>query len=360
MVERLVANEKVVGSTPIARSISRVEHTFLSQPHLSQSQIRKDRLMSYIRKMGTKHQCLVRLKGHPNLSKSFVKFSDAQRWGLETELKIRREEAGIAKIKYPKFSEIALKYINEVSTTKRCFRDERYTINSLLRESWSEYPVNRITANIVGTYRDKQLKTVSGSSVNRRLDVISTIFTQCRKEWGYPVPNPVLSIRRPKKAEPRNRRFTDVELNLLIKGNRTNEVMRTLIQIALETGMRKSEIIGILPEHLKGNTLFIPVAKTKPRTIPLTKKAVELIKGAKLPFNIKPDYVNKQFAKLCKHYKIKDAKFHDIRHQSLSNLMTENKLSVGETMVISGHSDPRMLLRVYNNLKVEDISKKLI
>ena len=69
--------------------------------------------------------------------------------------------------------------------------------------------------------------------------------------------------------------------------------------------------------------------------------------------------VNKKFAKLCEHYKIKDAHFHDIRHQSLSNFMIQNKLSVGETMVISGHSDPRMLLRTYNNIKVEDISKKL-
>jgi integrase len=135
--------------------------------------------------------------------------------------------------------------------------------------------------------------------------------------------------------------------------------MRSLIQIALETGMRKSECIGILPEHLKDKTLFIPIAKTKPRTIPLSKQAVELIKNAPLPFNVKADYVNKQFAKLCKHYKIKDAKFHDIRHQSLSNLMVENNLSVGETMVISGHSDPRMLLKVYNNLKVEDTAKKL-
>ena len=304
-------------------------------------------------------QSLVRIKGHPQIIKTFKKFSDAQRWGLQTELKIRREEAGIAKIKFPKFSEIALKYINEVSITKRCFRDERYTINSLMKEAWSEYPINRLTPTVIGSYRDKQLKTVSGSSVNRRLDVISTVFTQCRKEWGYLVINPVLAIRRPKKAESRNRRFTDAELNLLIKGNKTNEVMRALIQIALETGMRKSECIGILPEHLKGNTLFIPIAKTKPRTIPLTKKAVELIKGAALPFNVKPDYVNKQFAKLSKHYKIKDAHFHDLRHQSLSNLMVENKLSVAETMVISGHSDPRMLLRVYNNLTVEDISKKL-
>ena len=111
-------------------------------------------------------QSLVRIKGHPQIIKTFKKFDDAKQWGLETELKIRREEAGIAKIKFPKFSEIALKYINEVSITKRCFRDERYTINSLMREAWSEYPINRITANIVGIYRDKQLRTVSGSTVS--------------------------------------------------------------------------------------------------------------------------------------------------------------------------------------------------
>ena len=103
MVERLVANEKVEGSTPFARSISRVVHHFLSQPHLSQSQIRKDRLMSYIRKMGTKHQCLVRLKGHPNLSKSFVKFSDAQRWGLKTSCRTNTQRLTLFYIRLSTF-----------------------------------------------------------------------------------------------------------------------------------------------------------------------------------------------------------------------------------------------------------------
>jgi hypothetical protein len=28
-------------------------------------------------------------------------------------------------------------------------------------------------------------------------------------------------------------------------------------------------------------------------------------------------------------------------------------------MMIAGHSDPRMLLRTYNNLKAEDVAKKL-
>ena len=40
--------------------------------------------------------------------------------------------------------------------------------------------------------------------------------------------------------------------------------------------------------------------------------------------------------------------------------MLERNLSVAETMMIAGHSDPRMLLRTYNNLRVEDVAKKLI
>ena len=39
--------------------------------------------------------------------------------------------------------------------------------------------------------------------------------------------------------------------------------------------------------------------------------------------------------------------------------MLKKKLSVAETMLIAGHSDPRMLLKTYNNLAVEDVSLKL-
>ena len=315
--------------------------------------------MSTIRKHGDKWQSLVRITGHPQLAKSFANKADARQWALSTELKIRREDAGVLKIKYPYFKDIALKYINEVSTTKRSFKRERSLIMALMNESWAEYPIDKVKPAIVGKYRDKMMQTITGSSVNRSLDALSTIFTQCKKEWGYPVTNPVLSIRRPKKAEPRNRRFTDEELHKLIKGNRTSEVMRTIIQIALETGMRAGEISRISHDHLKGATLFIPIAKTEPRTIPLTPKAVSLIKNAKLPFMMSVDAIGKQFRRLCKHYVIKDAVFHDIRHQSLSNFMLHRKLNVGETMLVAGHKDPRMLLRIYNNLKVADVAKKL-
>ena len=71
--------------------------------------------MSSVRKMRNKYQGLVRVTGHPNLAKTFSKFSDAQQWAMETEIKLRREDAGILKIKYPKFKDMAVKYMLEVT-----------------------------------------------------------------------------------------------------------------------------------------------------------------------------------------------------------------------------------------------------
>jgi integrase len=315
--------------------------------------------MAYLRKHRGKWQSVVRIKGHPNIARSFTQRSDAKRWAIETELKIRREDAGIARTKYPTFREVALRYLNETSMGKKCFKVERVIINILLHESFAEYPINKVTPSVIARFRDKQKKIVKENTINRRLDVISTIFTTVRKEWDYALSNPVLSIRRPKNPEPRNRRFTDAELNLLLRGNRTSELMRTIVELALETGMRQTELLSICSEHIRENTLFIPVAKTKPRTIPLTSRAQEILKHASLPFNISADRLGKQWRKLCKHYGIEDAHFHDLRKQSLTNFMLKKKLSVAETMMIAGHSDPRMLLRTYNNLKVEDVAKKL-
>ena len=316
--------------------------------------------MAYIRRHRNKWQSIIRITGHPVIAKSFVSKTDAKLWALSIESKIRRDDLGISKIIYPKFKDLAHRYIKEVSPYKKSFIKERYIILALLNESWSKDSINKITPAVISKYRDKYLTKVSGSSVNRVLDVLSTIFTTCKKEWGYPIENPILSIRRPKKAEPRDRRFNEDELNKLIKGNKTSPLLRDIIQIALETAMRQGEILRVQREHIRDNTLFIPVAKTKSRTIPLTLKAISLLNNTELPFNITGDVLSKQFKRLCNYYGIEDAHFHDLRKQSLTNFMLDKKLSVAETMMIAGHSDPRMLLRTYNNLKVEDVAKKLI
>ena len=315
--------------------------------------------MSTIRKMRGKWQSIIRVQGHPLISKVFVSKTDANRWAMLTESKLRREDAGIIKIKYPKFEDLARRYIEEISVLKKSYADERSKILQFIQEAWAVYPINRIMPHHINKWKDETLKTLSGGSVNRKLDVISTMFTTFKREWGYPVDNPVLQIRRPKKAEPRDRRLSDAEIKKLLFGNRTSPIMKSIIQISLETGMRLSEILRANHEFIEGHTLKIPIAKTKPRVIPLTNKALKLLKEAELPFKISKWQVSKQFRILCKGYGIKGAVFHDCRRNALTDFMRKHNLNVPETMKIAGHTDPRMLLRIYNNLEAHHVAKKL-
>ena len=74
--------------------------------------------MATLRIHGKKWQSIIRIVGRPILAKSFQSKTDAKRWANETELKIRREDAGVAKIKFPSFRDISLRYLNEVSIQK--------------------------------------------------------------------------------------------------------------------------------------------------------------------------------------------------------------------------------------------------
>ena len=315
--------------------------------------------MAYIRKRLGKWQCVIRVQGKPPTTKTFLIKKDAKLWGKKTELHFFREDNDIQKSDYPLFKECLERYRDEVVINKRSRIMETKLISYLLKESFVNYKLNFVDSRVVALYRDRALKTLKSSSVRRRLAIVSHMYTIAKKEWGYKIENPVLNIRKPKSPEPRNRRFTNDELTKLIKGNRASPKLRLIIQIALETAMRQGEILRVKPEDINGNTLFIPIAKTKPRTIPLTLKAMSLLNNAELPFNITGNALSKQFKKLCDHYGIEDARFHDLRRQSLTNFMLEKNLSVAETMMIAGHSDPRMLLRTYNNLRVEDVAKKL-
>jgi hypothetical protein len=71
--------------------------------------------MATLRKHRNKWQSIVRVQGHPTLCKSFISRTDAKRWATEAEIKIRREDAGVAKMHFPKFEDVARKYIDTSS-----------------------------------------------------------------------------------------------------------------------------------------------------------------------------------------------------------------------------------------------------
>ena len=65
--------------------------------------------MAYFRKRLGKWQCVIRIKGHPTTTKTFVVKKDAEIWAKNIELKYFREEIDILKINYPLNYKISFK-----------------------------------------------------------------------------------------------------------------------------------------------------------------------------------------------------------------------------------------------------------
>ena len=97
------------------------------------------------------------------------------------------------------------------------------------------------------------------------------------------------------------------------------------------------------------------------RTVPLSPKALAVIDNlnknqAKL-FPTSDNAIRLSWDKLKKRANLEGLRFHDLRHEAISRFF-EKGLSIAEVALISGHKDPRMLMR-YTHLKAEDVALKL-
>jgi integrase len=168
----------------------------------------------------------------------------------------------------------------------------------------------------------------------------------------------VKQIYKPKSCGSRKRRLTSYEYNFLLRNNTINPKLKNIIALAIETGMRRGEILQIHPHNIKDRILVLPMTKNgSSRQIPLTKKAIQILNDSKLPFESTPNALRLAWSRLKKKGSIKDLHFHDLRHEAISRFF-EKGLSIPEVALISGHKDVRMLFR-YTHLKAEDILRKL-
>ena len=141
--------------------------------------------------------------------------------------------------------------------------------------------------------------------------------------------------------------------------------LKPLFCLAVETGMRRGELLSLTRDMINLNKKIIFLKNTKngsARTVPLSEKAIHEIKSLPVSFNRKifPISVSsfRFYWKQAKNRaKIEDFRFHDSRHEAISRFF-EKGLSIPEVALISGHKDVRMLFR-YTHLKAEDILRKL-
>jgi len=369
--------------------------------------------MSTITKRGEgQWQVKIRRKGLPDQSRTFTLKAQAEQWAREVERAMdtggmvdRREAQRLT------LGDVLRRYQQEITPSKKSAAIESIKINVLLKDAILPHlKMSALTSIALAGWRDRRLKEVAGSTVNREIDVLSSVINHARREWGVHIENPVPLIKRPEKARARERRFSDLEetylLAALTGGERLangtfsegarNPWLLPLVQLALATAMRRGELLSLTWENvdLERQTAHLPHTKNgDPRTVPLSKRAVAILKALRKPETDESTYqadesrwygpvfpttamalrkgfaraierAKEQYLRDCKEAKrrpvagfLEDVHFHDTRHEATSRL-AEKLTNVLELSSVTGHKDLRMLKRYYHP-RAEDLAKKL-
>jgi integrase len=339
-------------------------------------------------------KAVIRKAGWPTTIKTFRLKRDADDWSRRTEDEMVR---GLFIQRGPSermtFEAAMKRYLADVTPTKRPLTQnaERNRSRSLVA-FFGKYSLAAITTELIAEYRDTRLagedrpkdgkpQPRAANTVRLDLALIGHLFTVAVKEWGLGLPyNPVLNLRRPSPGPGRNRRLnSDEEARLLAAVDaHSNPMLGWIVRIAIETGMRSSEIATLQCSQVDLDRRIVRLIETKntlPRTVPLSKPATENFRLAlNNPARVgetnliffgepgkdrkrRPYNFNKVWGDIKKDLGVADFKFHDLRHEAVSRLV-EAGLSDQEVASISGHKSMQMLRR-YTHLRAEDLVVKL-
>jgi integrase len=343
-------------------------------------------------------QAKVRMKGFPAQSKTFLYKEDAERWARATEREL--ETSGFVDRKEAErttLGQLLERYQRDITPHKKSADIEKVKIDVLLRDPLlTGIAMSALGSADIAAWRDRRLKKVSGATVNRELNILSAAINVARREWRIHVENPVPLVTRPEASRARDRRLTDEEERYLFaalgevprRANGTlgdgarNPYLLPVVKLALETAMRRGELLALDWQHvdLKHCVAHLPDTKNgDARTVPLSSRAVAVFKAMPKPhkgqvFPLTPmalrlgvtrgqKRARARYAEDCAAQGndaspafLADLHFHDTRHEATSRMA--EKLNVLELSAVTGHKDLRMLKRYYHP-RAQDLAKKL-
>ena len=310
--------------------------------------------MASFRKRKCLWQAQVRSRSLGSVSKSFHKKSDAVAWAKVQEAAMQTGEWKPKDKRYSTIGDLIQKYLKKVTPHKKGAEPETRRLKRLLKEkSLMAIKLDEAKPHHFAAYRDKRLKD-GNRACQYDLVLLRASWNTARIEWGWDLgDNPLTLIRFPKNNPPRERRLKHGEYERLLAACAETTVwyLRPMIETAVETCMRRGEILSLQWKHIdfERNKALLPNTKNgRSRWVPLSRKVIRLLESLpKEPDRVFPvtDVAARQaWDRLRKRAGITDLTFHDLRHEAISRLF-ESGLSIPQVMAISGHQTASQLFR---------------
>ena len=322
--------------------------------------------MGCVRKRGNSWNAQVRISGWRSFTKTFKTKLDAKQWIVNLEKELKSKPLPEKNIKNLKLKDLFNKYKFEILPKLKSHKIVTYKLNFLSRLWLGEIIVVNLTKGHLEQFCKDRKLVVKDGTIKSELMLVKRIFRIASDRWNYGIPFDAFhGIELPSPHKPRTRRASQEELSILISyaNKQRNKYISTIIQFAVETGMRRSEILKLKWNDVNLVTGIASLYDTKngdDRLIPLTKTAIQLLSNLtqsnEFVFPISANCLRLAWERCRNKSNIKGLRFHDLRHEAVSRFF-EMGLSVPEVALISGHKDLRQLFR-YTHLKPENLIAK--
>ncbi|MDC0336597.1 site-specific integrase [Alphaproteobacteria bacterium] len=324
--------------------------------------------MTTFRRRKNKWQAIVRHKDIGVVAKTFQSKTLAVKWASEEHERIVHNSSSSLEIAKVNLGQLLLRYSREVTVLKKGAVTEKRRLNRLINDPINTLTLDKLSSSAIAAFRDRRLPD-GARTTHYDLALIRHCLKIATHEWGLMLSsNPVELIKMPPISKPRQRRLNKGEYERLEQASHLtlNSHIWPIVVFAIETGMRRSEILGLTWNNisLERQLACLPLTKNgTSREVPLSIKAVQVLSNQRsrqdtpTPFPVNTNAFRLAWERLRKRADLCDLKFHDLRHEAISRFF-EMGLSIPEVAVISGHKDARMLFR-YTHLRAEDLVKKI-
>ena len=307
----------------------------------------------------------VRRRGQPNQTATFKRKTDADNWAKIQEVAIlegRHFKASEAK-KHT-VAEAIDRYLRDTPKSRDA-RDRQRQL-TWWREQLGRYTLADLTPARIASARDQlargqtiRSKTRSPATVKRYLAALSRLCTVATNDWGWLDDSPMRKVTKPKEPPGRTRFLSDDERDRLLKACKTSTspCLHIVVVLALATGMRRGEIMGLRWRDVDLNRRRITVEHSKNgerRSLAVSGLALSLLIHRSALSHSPDDLLfpgkrtsvdlKKSWSTAVKKAELRDFRFHDLRHSTASCLAMQGA-TPSELAEILGHKTLAMVKR---------------
>lgn len=268
------------------------------------------------------------------------------------------------------FDVFAEKYIAQHSIHNRSCGCDKNTLKLHLLPFFGRHRLSDMATGTVLEYIGRRRNEptyrkipTSPATINREIALLKSMFNR-GLEWED-ITESQINWRRIKKFDEygRERTLTDAEFGRLIEAAGRVPHLRDFIVIALNTGMRKSEILKLRWEYINFGERTISVPRNlrknrRPLVIPMNETLVDLLSGMKRAGEFV--FINgetasrlknlaRSFKTACRRSGIADLRIHDLRHTFGTALAKEGEGTLAISKLL-GHCSEAMTRRYINRM----------